>query len=263
MNALNADYRAAIAELYKGMDSDLGRLVSKAGTIGEDAVSGLIGGIKKAADSVDVYNSTTGVVKTVSAQLTALEKEGNIIGKNTLDGILEGMTDYTRITQTSKDLVQSIKRAMEEEAQIHSPSRLFRDEVGAQIAAGISSGLEEGQTIETARQLMQDTLQAAQDEMERQQENMAGIANGFDVSGIARLNRLIDRPVQNNTVVNIDNSGMIQIMTAMLAKMETMLDRMGNSQIVMDTGKLVGELQPAMSRAMAEETVRTNRGRMR
>lgn len=263
LNALNADYRAAIAELYKGMDSDLGRLVSKAGTIGEDAVSGLIGGIKKAADSVDVYNSTTGVVKTVSAQLMALEKEGNIIGKNTLDGILEGMTDYTRITQTSKDLVQSIKRAMEEEAQIHSPSRLFRDEVGAQIAAGISSGLEEGQTIETARQLMQDTLQAAQDEMERQQENMAGIANGFDVSGIARLNRLIDRPVQNNTVVNIDNSGMIQIMTAMLAKMETMLDRMGNSQIVMDTGKLVGELQPAMSRAMAEETVRMNRGRMR
>lgn len=115
LNALNADYRAAIAELNAGLSADLKNLVNKAGSIGEDAVSGLIAGIGKAANSVEVYDSTTKVVDTVSSQLSALAPEGKVIGSDTLDEILDGLMDQTKINTASKNVIQSIKRAMEGE----------------------------------------------------------------------------------------------------------------------------------------------------
>lgn len=115
LSALNADYRAALEELNAGISGDLRSLINKAGSIGEDTVSGLIAGIGKAVDSVEVYNSTTRVVDYVSGQLGALQQEGMVIGQNTLNQILDGMTDYTKIDTASRQMVQSIRRAVEEE----------------------------------------------------------------------------------------------------------------------------------------------------
>ena len=117
LNALNAEYRAALSELNTGMTSDLAKLLDKAGKIGEDAVSGLIGGIKKASDSVDVYKSTTKVVSSISSGLEELKQEGNIIGKETLDSMLEGMLDPIKIENASKTVFESVRRAMLKNAQ--------------------------------------------------------------------------------------------------------------------------------------------------
>lgn len=117
LNALNAEYRAALSELNTGMTSDLAKLLDKAGKIGEDAVSGLIGGIKKASNSVDVYKSTTKVVSSISSGLEELKQEGNIIGKETLDSMLEGMLDPIKIENASKTVFESVRRAMLKNAQ--------------------------------------------------------------------------------------------------------------------------------------------------
>lgn len=264
LNMLNADYRAALQELNAGMASDLATLVGKAGSIGEDAVSGLIAGIGKAANSVDTYNSTTQVVTQVSGQLSALEPEGETIGKNTLDGLLAGMMDDQKIRNSAQSVVRAIKDAMEEEAEINSPSKLFRRETGPQIPAGVALGMEDNTkaAIRSAKEMVHDTLAAAQEEMAKQQQAMQTEASLLDFSGIARLNRLTEQYRNPTPVVNIDNSGMVSAIQLMVGEINTIVEKIQNMQIVMYPDAVVGELQEKMSQENATVSTRKRRGNL-
>ena len=265
LNALNADYRAALQELDTGISSELRNLVNKAGSIGEEAVSSLIAGIGKEATSVDTYNSTTQVVNQISSQLGTLKQEGETIGASALDGLLAAMRDNDKINNASKQVIQSIKRAMEEEAEIHSPARLFRRETGPQIPAGVALGMEDGTkvAVRSAQEMMQDTLAAAQEEMQRQQATLQEQAGTLSYAGIARLNRLTEQYPQQAPVVNVDNNGVMAAMNQVSAGIQTLIDLIKNSQMVMDTGVVAAELQPLISQESAAATVRRNRGNRR
>lgn len=265
LNALNAEYRSALAELNTGMGTELRNLVNQAATAGEDAVSELIAGIGRAANSVETYQSTTQVTNQLTSQLSHLAQEGRTIGTNTLNGILNGLTDYTKIENTSRAVIQSIKRAMEEEADIHSPSKLFEKAIGQQVPAGVAIGME-GSTkdaVKSAKEMMQDTLAAAQEEMRKQHDALQSQTALLDYSGLNRLNRLMETPIQQNTVVNVDNGGLMSLLGTLVAAVNGLSEKMDNQQVVMDTGVLVGAIQPAMSQESAAVTVRRNRGRLR
>lgn len=264
LNALNADYRATLQELNTGISSELRNLVNKAGSIGEEAVSSLIDGIGKEATSVDAYNSTTQVVNQISSQLGTLKQEGKTIGASALDGLLAAMRDNDKINSASKQVIQSIKRAMEEEAEIHSPARLFRRETGPQIPAGVALGMEDGTkvAVRSAQEMMQDTLVAAQEEMRRQQAALQEQAGTLSYAGIARLNKLTEQYPQQTPVVNVDNSGLMGLMDRLITNMDARLERLENMQVVMDD-TVIGVLQPKLSRENAMTTVRANRGRRR
>lgn len=264
LNALNKEYRAALAELNAGISADLRNLVGKAGNIGEEAVSGLVAGIGKAANSVDVYNSTTAVVDKVSGQLGALADEGKVIGGNTLDGILEGMLDNVKIESASQKLIQSIKRAMEEEAEIHSPARLFKREIGFQIPAGVAGGMEDGIYIaeKSAENMMQTALEAARGELDRQQAELQNQAAALDYTGIKRLNDMMSTYGGMSPTVNVDNSGVATMMDRMLSGMEAIIERIENMGIYLDTGVIAGQMQPQMSRENAAAAIRARRGRL-
>lgn len=263
--ALNAEYQAAIQELNTGISADLRNLVNKAGSIGEEAVSGMIGAIGKAANSVETYNSTTKVVSTVSSQLSALAQEGTVIGESTLDGILAGMLDYTKINDTSKEVIQSIKRAMEDEAEIHSPARLFRRETGPQIPAGVAEGIADGTetALRSSREMIQDMFDAAEEEMYRQQAALQTQAAGLNYSGITKLNRALESYQMPQTVVNVDNSSLASLLGTLIGAVNNLSEKMDNQQMVMDTGALVAAIQPQMDKATGDAIITRNRGRYR
>lgn len=263
LNMLNVDYRAALQELNAGMASDLATLVSKAGSIGEDAVSGLIAGIGKAANSVDTYNSTTQVVTQVSGQLSALEPEGEAIGKNTLDGLLAGMMDDQKIRNSAQSVVRAIKDAMEEEAEINSPSKLFRRETGPQITAGVALGMEDNTkaAIRSAREMVHETLAAAQEEMAKQQRAMQTEASLLDFSGIARLNRLTEQYRNPAPVVNIDNSTLASLLATLISAVNEMPEKIGSLRAVISPDDAVETLQPLMDKANGDAAILMNRGR--
>ena len=263
--ALNAEYQAAIQELNTGISADLRNLVNKAGSIGEEAVSGMIGAIGKAANSVETYNSTTKVVNTVSSQLSALAQEGSVIGKNTLDGILAGMMDYTKIEDTSKEVIQSIKRAMEEEAEIRSPSRLFRRETGPQIPAGVAEGIRDGTetAVRSSRMMVREMLEETQKEMEQQQSALQAQAAGLNNSGILKLNRALENYQMPKTIVNVDNSSLASLLGTLIGAVNNLSEKMDNQQMVMDTGALVAAIQPQMDKVNGEMILIKNRGRYR
>ena len=212
LNALNADYRAALQELNTGISSELKNLVNKSGSIGEDAVSSLIAGIGKAATSVDTYNSTTKVVDNISGQFAALKQEGQTIGKETLDSMLAELTDGTKITAAAQSAAQSIKQAMQQE-----------------LAAQQSAMME-----------------------------LNSIGNG----GITMLNNMAREYGAAQTIVNVDNNGVMAAMNQVSAGLQTLIELIANSQMVMDTGAVAAELQPLLSQEDASALIRTNRGRL-
>lgn len=62
------------------------------------------------------------------------------LGGNILDGIMGGISNITGTVQSwGGDFVRSIKGVL----GIHSPSRVFRDEVGYYLGMGIAAGLED------------------------------------------------------------------------------------------------------------------------
>ncbi len=262
LNALNADYRAALAELNKGISGELVNLVSRAGSIGEDAVSGLVASIGRAADSVETYNSTTKLVTTVSSQLSALQQEGGVIGKNTLDGLLASLTDEAKINTASRKVIQSIKRAMEDEAEIHSPARLFRRETGPQIPAGVAEGMEDGTeyAVDSSRSMMRKILAGTREELGRQQAKLQAEVAGMDFSGIARLNRMAEQYQPPATVVNVDNGSVVEAMKQMFTSMNAIMERMERMQVVMYPDALIGEIREGLDKANADAAVIRNRG---
>lgn len=261
--ALNAEYQAAIQELNTGISSGLRNLVTQAGNIGEEAVSGMIGSLGTAANSVETYNSTTQVVSTVSGQLSALAQEGSIIGENTLEGILEGMTDYSRIETASKKVIQSIKRAMEEEAQIHSPSRLFRRETGPQIAAGVAEGIADGteSAVGSSREMFRDLLEATREEMDRAQGVIQKQTSGLNYAGITKLNRALESYQIPKTVVNVDNSSLASLLGTLIGAVDGLREQVSSQQLVMDSGEVVAVMRPLFDKANADAIIIKNRGR--
>ena len=217
LNALNAEYRAALTELNTGMTSDLARLLDQAGKIGEDAVSGLIGGIKRASDSVEVYNSTTQIVSTISSSLGELKQEGNVIGKETLDSLLEGMVDPVKIESASQTVFQSVRQAI---------------------------------------------VKNAQDELQGQQEQLEVQLESLNFAGTTIINEALTGYSNGNTIVNIDTSPMSNIIGELGDRIADMMSVITELKVVLDSGELVGALQPEISRQTAEASVRANRGRL-
>ena len=264
LNMLNADYQAALKELNEGMSQELINLVRQAGKVGEEAVSGLVGSIQKAANSVDTYKSTTAVVNTVSDQLKALEPAGKEIGKSALDGLLSGLTDETKINIASKSVIQSIKRAMQEEAEIHSPAKLFEREVGDDIPGGVAVGMDKGaeKSVRSAKSMVRDVLAAAQEEMNWKQAALQEKTASLNYSGIMKLNRNLESYQAPQTIVNVDNNKMIGVMENMLDKMQSMIKEVRGLQVVLDTGTLAGEMQPLLDQQNAAVAVRKRRGNL-
>ena len=73
----------------------------------------------------------------------ALTRQGEIIGKDTLDGILEGLKNSKKIDSATSDLANEVAKSIKKKFGIHSPSKLMREEVGPYIPSGIGEGIED------------------------------------------------------------------------------------------------------------------------
>lgn len=89
------------------------------------------------------------MVPTIISSLTTSLKEvikttdWKQLGKNILDGILDGLTKFgNSVKNAAKKLFNSIKDNIKSFFGIHSPSRVMRDEIGKFIPQGIAVGIE-------------------------------------------------------------------------------------------------------------------------
>lgn len=81
------------------------------------------------------------------------------IGKNIIDGLKKGVEEaWDNFTSWFKDLFDNFIKGVQEHLEIRSPSKVFRDEIGQWIPAGIAEGIEDG--IGTLNSAMADMTMA-------------------------------------------------------------------------------------------------------
>lgn len=81
------------------------------------------------------------------------------IGKNIIDGLKKGVEEaWDSFTSWFKDLFDNFIKGVQEHLEIRSPSKVFRDEIGQWIPAGIAEGIEDG--IGTINSAMADMTMA-------------------------------------------------------------------------------------------------------
>lgn len=116
------------------------------------------GGIEETSD--DVSDSTERAIELAKEAADGLVDEFIDTGSNISKGIASGITAATPFVESAaRKAVREAKAAAEAEAGIHSPSSLFRDEVGYYIGAGVAVGIDD--STELIKEAIRGTITAA------------------------------------------------------------------------------------------------------
>lgn len=149
------------------------------------------------------------------------------LGKSIIDGIVEGLVNFgSNIASTLMDLAGGAFKAVKGFFGINSPSRLMRDQIGRFIPEGIAVGIEANA----------DSVTDAMNDL----SNMT--VDAYDPSFSTSVPT---SPYSDSAIV-----GAINELKATMAQM----------QIVLDSGKLVGELTPAIDTSLGNRAIYSGRG---
>lgn len=258
------EYLNGVNELEKPMNTSLENLANKAGKIGENTVTKYVQGLYTKVSGKNAKSSLLNTTTTIATNLSTLSKDGEKIGKDTLDGILNAMNDSKKIKKYTTAMVKKIVSETKKAAKIKSPSRLFEDEVGEFIPAGVGVGIEKNTEAavkpaqEMIRELVESTTGKSMGNITLEQylrQIDAGAAKA--VSTAAEVQAQV--PGIN---VNVDTGNTYNLLSQLISEMQKVVaNTSGSTQIVLDTGKLVGEVAKPISQELALQSRAQNRGR--
>lgn len=201
---------SAAASLGSSAVSGLNSKKSSAKSAGTTLGSSMQSGLKSKSSAMrstgkDLGSSANSGARTYHSDMYST---GRYLAQGIADGISSGSG---AIRQAAESAVQNAVAAARRKADIHSPSRVMKLEVGQWLAKGIASGIDE---------YTEDAQKSAQSLIGRVRSTLSGEA-GF----------ILDNRSQLSVSPNNQLLGLI-------ANISSKLDR--KQQIVMDTGALVG-----------------------
>ena len=132
---------AGTAQMTTAVTAMVGSMSTAGQAAGLGVATGVVSGIS---------TGTSGAVSAMNAMMSAVQAAGKAgvgvmqgIGAQIGNGLAAGMLSALgAVTAAANALVEQANRAAQAKAQIHSPSRLFRDQVGRYIAQGMAVGIE-------------------------------------------------------------------------------------------------------------------------
>lgn len=255
LDAYKLEYDNASKVLSEAMEAPLRELANRALTLGSDATAKFILGVGNAAKSSDATKALKGATKQLAQGLNSLPKAGKEIGKDTLAGILNGMSNKLEIKKGAKSIVEELEKAIKKEAGIHSPSKRFKESVGLQIPAGVAEGVEEGaeKASRSGAQMIRTMLEKSKTQLKDQQSALADYSSKLNWSGgIEALNRIISVSPTQVQNIKVDNSGLSNTLEGMVKRMEEIGRSIKNIKLVLDKDVLVGEIAPDVGNELAQ-----------
>ena len=155
------------SEATSAIEEGKGDAANAATEVGKTVSEGAAGGIEQGSAQIQ---------SAVGSSMQAGANAGNEyrdayyqVGANMMSGLVAGMaTNSGAVEQAARSAVSKAVSGAKNEAGIHSPSKVFRDQVGAHIAEGMAAGIDEGAGMVeySARGMADASLQAAKDELE-------------------------------------------------------------------------------------------------
>ena len=205
---------------------------------GRGVSNGVTNGIRSGIGSATAAMSAmlSSIRSTAMSGVSSMRYAGNMIGQ----GLAQGMySALGAVTAAANALVAQAERAAQAKAKIHSPSRLFRDNVGRYIAQGIAVGIEQNSSD------VVDSLAYVQKEMSAFKfgaEDLLGLGK-HTVSSQFRLKSLTERAETSQIEVIRDQAD--KVLTRALEVAEEAVKRPVN--MVLDDGALVAKIGDPMT----------------
>lgn len=110
---------------------------------GVNIISGLVNGVAAMAGAI--WNTISSVSSVIGRFFAGAGSWLYDVGKNIIQGLINGVGNMAHIaTDAVKNVGKSIVDGVKSFLGIHSPSTLFDEEVGQQITAGLTQGINKG-----------------------------------------------------------------------------------------------------------------------
>ena len=180
---LDAGQKIMDSGLIKGITDKIGNYASAFGNIIESGVTSLINSVSSflnAGSQIMDSGLIQGIASKVGSFVSGLgscissgvSKAGEYVsqfytvGCNIVSGIIKGIeSKIASLAQSAANLAKQALDAAKAALDSHSPSRVFRDEVGAMIAAGMALGIKmhAKEAAEASSEMSKDVVDAAKE----------------------------------------------------------------------------------------------------
>lgn len=185
--------------------------------------------------------SKTGSARSAGKALANAAKSGaksvsfNSVGSQMAAGLAAGIrANSGSALSAMASLVAKINATAKKAAKIHSPSRLFRDEVGKYLTLGIAVGITDN--AQYATQAMSDTM-----------DNIQNAAR------LQKLNFNTPEPINNSSAFRNQNLTIDQ--SPLSGKLDEVINAIHDGKVIMlDSGELVGATKDKMDDALGNNT---------
>nr|DAY20831.1 MAG TPA: tail tape measure protein [Caudoviricetes sp.] len=239
----------AILSVIKSVGSQMG---SQGRQIGQQTAQNIAQGIRGGVgQSQGAMQSLMSSVRSVGMSgVGSMRSIGSMIGQ----GLAQGMySALGAVTAAADALVAQAERAARAKAKIHSPSRLFRDSVGRFLPMGVAVGIEKNtKYVDKAMVGMYDNIQA----FSYKAEDIIGVGK-TKLSKVVQVKSDLDKAIKASVEVKDNNQK--TVFDELLRIGDKLVNK--STDIVLETGELVGGTIDAYTNAQAHNTRVKNRMR--
>lgn len=221
-----------IKNLPSQIENWLSNVIQKVISWGADMVS------RGRQAASDLFSAIVNKVREIPSQMLS-------IGSNIVSGIWSGISGSigwitSKVREFARGILDGIKSAL----GIHSPSKVFEEQVGKNMALGVGEGFMKA--MENVKKDMDKAIPK-------------DFGNDLNMS-IDSANSLVS---MSNDKLNLDikNNGIFGKLDSILSLLEYYIPELQNRQLCLDTGVLVGELTPPINRELAKIETSRERGR--
>lgn len=158
----------------------------------------------------EIFNTGIDMVKQAADGAISMVKEFVTIGSNVVSGLWEGIKSKSAwLKNQVKNWCQSILDSVKEFFHIGSPSKLFADEVGAMLPAGMAIGIDKGakKALDSMNSLSASVFNAGQmiePQMAQSTQNQGlveGLLNGLSAMQDKAVNMAVQVVLPNGEVL--------------------------------------------------------------
>ena len=217
---------------------------------GQNAGQGVSAGIRSTSGlAVAAMNAMIAAVRAAAMSgVGSMNYIGAMIGQGLAAGMYSALG---AVTAAANALVAQAERAAQAKAKIHSPSRLFRDNVGRYISQGIAVGImSDAYKVDDAMGSMYDQIQA----FNFKAEDVIGVGKS-KLSKVVQVKSDLENAVKATVEVAKEKSN--SLIEKALDVAEKAAERPTN--MILDDGTLVAKTGDKYARYQAEQTRRDNR----
>ena len=192
----------------------------------------------------------------ISDDLKNLVKKAGTIGAEAVSALIAKIDEEATSVETYNS---TIKATAKIESQLKKVSAAG-ETIGKKTLQNILDQLTDETKISTAAKSVAESIKNAMVEELAYRQDAMNELNSIGNGGVVMLNNMTKAYGSQQTVVSVDNSGVIATMQQITGGLQILINLLQNSQMVLDTGVVAAELQPLLSQENASAALRTNRG---